>query len=298
MAATPCKGCRLFRAAEGWKDSRCSDEDSEAMGVECSLKQWEEPATCRTPTSCSRTATSPAESIPGESGRREGALDRRPGTRALLCAGSKGLVLLRSSIGIEGQSPAPDIPISAPCKALLQSPSHFPGINPSHDTGGLHPLVLHQYRASTARDADGAKATLEPSQTSCFHVRPQCTPTGRGQTLLGATAHAQQHSTHLCSSFRETVTLRLCPRRKRAARMSAHCTISPSGPPFSTRGLKTSPDSSVRKPIWIKIWRDTKRGQCWGNWGFPAQNNLWSLSPSSCCARCNYSGTAAGCNHR
>lgn len=57
------------------------------------------------------------------------------------------------------------------------------------------------------------------------------------------------HGTNLCSSFSETVTFRLCPSRKRAARMSAHCTISPKGPPFSTRGLKTSPDSSVRKPM-------------------------------------------------
>ena len=60
-------------------------------------------------------------------------------------------------------------------------------------------------------------------------------------------------STHLCSSFRDTVIRRPWPRTYRAARMSAHCTISPRGPPFSTRGLNTSPDSSVRKPMWTRI---------------------------------------------
>lgn len=38
--------------------------------------------------------------------------------------------------------------------------------------------------------------------------------------------------------------------------MSAHCTISPSGPPFSTLGLKTSPDSSVRKPTCTRICKE------------------------------------------
>lgn len=38
--------------------------------------------------------------------------------------------------------------------------------------------------------------------------------------------------------------------------MSAHCTISPSGPPFRTLGLKTSPDSSVRKPTWTRIYTE------------------------------------------
>lgn len=60
--------------------------------------------------------------------------------------------------------------------------------------------------------------------------------------------------THLCSSFRDTVMCRAWPRMWSVARMSAHCTISPRGPPFSTLGLNTSPDSSVRKPMWTRIW--------------------------------------------
>lgn len=60
--------------------------------------------------------------------------------------------------------------------------------------------------------------------------------------------------TYPCSSLRENEILRLCPSTWRAVRMSAHCTISPRGPPFSTLGLKTSPDSSVRKPTWTRIW--------------------------------------------
>lgn len=63
--------------------------------------------------------------------------------------------------------------------------------------------------------------------------------------------------THPCSSLTDIEILRLCPRTWRAVRMSAHWTISPRGPPFRTLGLKTSPDSSVRKPTWTRIWRRT-----------------------------------------
>lgn len=57
-----------------------------------------------------------------------------------------------------------------------------------------------------------------------------------------------RYQTHPCSSLRETETFRLCPSVCRAVRISAHCTISPRGPPFRTLGLKTSPDSSVKNP--------------------------------------------------
>lgn len=100
-----------------------------------------------------------------------------------------------------------------------------------------------------------------PAVTVLGCTNPEPAPAaGKGKAspeLCGSHDFRQVHTprasrargTHLCSSFSDTVTLRLCPRRKRAARMSAHCTISPRGPPFSTRGLKTSPDSSVRKPM-------------------------------------------------
>lgn len=65
--------------------------------------------------------------------------------------------------------------------------------------------------------------------------------------------------THPCSSFRDTEIFRLCPSMWRAVRISAHCTISPRGPPFNTLGLKTSPDSSVRNPTWTSIWNRLKR---------------------------------------
>lgn len=82
------------------------------------------------------------------------------------------------------------------------------------------------------------------------------------------------------------------------ARMSAHCTISPSGPPFSTRGLKTSPDSSVRKPMWIRIWRDKKRGQrgegwCWGkgtSWVFQPKMTYGTRFPPAPFACWSYPG--------
>lgn len=57
-----------------------------------------------------------------------------------------------------------------------------------------------------------------------------------------------RYQTHPCSSLRETEIFRLCPSMCRAVRISAHCTISPRGPPFRTLGLKTSPDSSVKNP--------------------------------------------------
>lgn len=57
-----------------------------------------------------------------------------------------------------------------------------------------------------------------------------------------------------CSCLTETEIFRLWPSVWRTVSMSAHCTISPRGPPFSTLGLKTSPDSSVRKPTWTRIW--------------------------------------------
>lgn len=62
-------------------------------------------------------------------------------------------------------------------------------------------------------------------------------------------------STHPCSSLTDMEILRLCPNTWRAVRMSAHWTISPRGPPLRTLGLKTSPDSSVRKPTWMRICR-------------------------------------------
>lgn len=74
-----------------------------------------------------------------------------------------------------------------------------------------------------------------------------------------ANCKLQYWQTHPCSSLTETEILRLCPSTWRAVRISAHCTISPSGPPFSTLGLNTSPDSSVRKPTWIRTWEREER---------------------------------------
>lgn len=160
----------------------------------------------------------------------------------MLCAGSRGSFCSDPAPGPQGA-----------CPHQPHAKHHFTpvlptvlgrrmdGISPSHDAGGT---VQHRH-------------WLRPPAFSDLVLPPK--------TWM-------QPSTHLCSSFRETVTLRLCPSTKRAARMSAHCTISPRGPPFSTRGLKTSPDSSVRKPIWIKICRNKQRGQHWGKgqFGFPS----------------------------
>lgn len=238
----------------------------------------------------------PRREHPWGTGRAKGslfphpALGRCQGTRGMLCADSKGLMLLRSSARTTGQSPAPDVITSAPRKALLQSPSLHQSSSFSRDAEGMgsipavmlvvctHPTLppAHHQRCPRCRWGKSHPRAFADLVFSCKNLENHTRAGGR-PSPGGPRTHLHR-STHLCSSFRETVTLRLCPRRKRAARMSAHCTISPSGPPFSTRGLKTSPDSSVRKPIWIKIWRDKERGQCWEGWCW-GKGRSWVFQP-------------------
>lgn len=129
------------------------------------------------------------------------ALGRRQGTQVMLCADSKGLTLLRSSTGTTGQSPAPGISTSAPCKALLQRLSLHQSSSLSWDAegmGSIPAITLVVCSHTTLAPAQNqrclrcrwGKATPEPLQTSCFHAKPRCnTHTCRGQTLSGGTAH-------------------------------------------------------------------------------------------------------------
>lgn len=186
-------------------------------------------------------ATSTAESIPGEWGGKGSfpwpAPGRCLGTQVMLCAGSR-------------EQFCPDPALKPQGRALLQTCPQQ--LHAEHHFTAVLPTLL------------GCRRVGSPLAMMLVGKDPP--PPFSDLVLPPKTS--MQASTHLCSSLRETVTLRLCPSMKRAARMSAHCTISPRGPPFSTRGLKTSPDSSVRKPIWIKICRDKERGQHWGKGQF------------------------------
>lgn len=67
----------------------------------------------------------------------DAALGRHQGTRVMLCADSKGLMLLRSSARTTEQNLAPHISTPAPCKALLQSLGLYQSSSLSWDAEGM-----------------------------------------------------------------------------------------------------------------------------------------------------------------